>query len=129
VRFARRAAKPPLAAGATGDRFACVSVTDQGVGISEDDLPKVFEPFFTTKEVGEGTGLGLSLAHGIMREHGGWIDVTSSLGEGSCFTICLPLAGDDRSPEKADDKKANESSPGGPSPSAETSSKTPPKSS
>jgi two-component system NtrC family sensor kinase len=129
VRFACCAAKPPLAAGAAGDRFACVSVIDQGVGISEDDLPKVFEPFFTTKEVGEGTGLGLSLAHGIVREHGGWIDVTSSPGEGSCFTICLPLAGDDRSPEKADDNQADKSSPGGPSPSVEASSQTRPKSS
>jgi signal transduction histidine kinase len=60
------------------------------VGISEEHLQQLFEPFFTTKEVGAGTGLGLSLAYGIVQEHGGWIDVASRVGEGSCFTVFLP---------------------------------------
>ena len=57
---------------------------------SEEHMQQLFEPFFTTKEVGAGTGLGLSIAYGIVQEHGGWIDVTSRVGEGSCFTVFLP---------------------------------------
>ena len=61
-------------------------------GIPPENLPRLFEPFFTTKGPGEGTGLGLSVAHGIVRDHGGWIDVESEVGHGSRFTICLPAA-------------------------------------
>ena len=75
--------------------YACVSVRDEGSGIAEKDLSSIFDPFFTTKDVGEGTGLGLSLAHEIVREHGGWIAVASQLGKGSRFTIHLPLASND----------------------------------
>ena len=70
--------------------FYGIEVHDQGVGIPEEHLQQLFEPFFTTKEVGAGTGLGLSIAYGIVQEHGGWIDVTSRVGEGSYFTIFLP---------------------------------------
>ncbi|MGA2259520.1 MAG: HAMP domain-containing sensor histidine kinase [Thermoguttaceae bacterium] len=70
--------------------FYAVEVRDQGVGIPEEHMQQLFEPFFTTKEVGAGTGLGLSIAYGIVEEHGGWIDVTSRVGEGSCFTVYLP---------------------------------------
>ncbi|MGO9113986.1 MAG: sensor histidine kinase [Thermoguttaceae bacterium] len=70
--------------------FYAVEVHDQGIGIPEEHMQQLFEPFFTTKEVGAGTGLGLSIAYGIVQEHGGWIDVTSRVGEGSCFTIFLP---------------------------------------
>jgi two-component system NtrC family sensor kinase len=69
-------------------------IKDEGGGISKDNINHLFEPFFTTKNVGEGTGLGLSIAYGIVREHGGWIDVKSNVGEGSCFTIYIPLEAD-----------------------------------
>ena len=71
--------------------YAQITVTDQGEGISPEILDQIFEPFFTTKDVGEGTGLGLSIAYGIVQEHGGWIDVASELGQGSRFTVYLPL--------------------------------------
>jgi len=72
-------------------------VTDSGRGISEADLPKVFDPFFTRKEVGEGTGLGLSVAYGIIEEFDGEIRVESTLGVGSRFYIDLPLVNSDES--------------------------------
>jgi signal transduction histidine kinase len=67
-----------------------ISVCDEGVGIPEEHMSQIFEPFFTTKEVGAGTGLGLSIAYGIVQEHGGWIEVASEVGKGSCFTVYLP---------------------------------------
>lgn len=67
-----------------------VSITDTGVGIEEKNLPHIFEPFFTTKPVGQGTGLGLASAYGIIRNHGGMITVKSEQGKGSTFTIYLP---------------------------------------
>jgi two-component system, NtrC family, sensor kinase len=90
IAVCRRTASPP---GQTPPRPVdchCIEICDEGVGISPEDRQHLFEPFFTTKEVGEGTGLGLSIAYGIVREHGGWIDVASRPGEGSCFTIYLP---------------------------------------
>ncbi|TXD35582.1 HAMP domain-containing histidine kinase [Lujinxingia vulgaris] len=71
--------------------YVLVEVKDDGVGMSEDALEQVFEPFFTTKAVGEGSGLGLSVSYGIVREHGGWIDVTSTEGQGSTFGVYLPI--------------------------------------
>ena len=67
-----------------------VDVIDTGIGIPTDNLPKIFEPFFTTKEVGRGTGLGLAVCYGILTEHGGTLDVQSSVGYGTTFTITLP---------------------------------------
>ncbi len=67
-----------------------VEVRDEGVGIAEEHVWRLFEPFFTTKDVGEGTGLGLSIAYGIVQEHGGWINVSSRPGAGSCFVVFLP---------------------------------------
>lgn len=67
-----------------------VSIVDEGTGIPSEHLSKIFDPFYTTKDVGEGTGLGLPVVHGILTDHDGWIDVESTVGEGSCFTIVLP---------------------------------------
>jgi signal transduction histidine kinase len=70
--------------------WAVLEVRDQGTGIAAEKLLEIFDPFFTTKPVGEGTGLGLSVAHGIAQEHGGWIEVVSEPERGSCFRIWLP---------------------------------------
>ena len=67
-----------------------MDVTDTGVGIPDDVIGKIFEPFFTTKGVGEGTGLGLSTAYGIIKQTGGYIFATSKVGFGTTFTILLP---------------------------------------
>lgn len=68
-----------------------IRVTDTGAGIPARHLAQVFEPFFTTKEIGEGTGLGLSVAYGIVKDHKGWIHVDSVEGKGSTFSVCLPV--------------------------------------
>jgi len=70
--------------------FVKLTVQDEGVGIPEDRLDEIFTAFFTTKKEGAGTGLGLSVCHGIVREHGGWIEVQSEVGEGTQFTVYLP---------------------------------------
>jgi CheY-like chemotaxis protein len=75
-----------------GRRFARLDVRDTGRGIPPDVLPRIFEPFFTTKEVGKGTGLGLATAFGVVREHGGTIDVESDVGRGTLFQVWLPLS-------------------------------------
>jgi signal transduction histidine kinase len=90
VTVGERSADPPADHRGEAGRYLCLEVRDTGAGIAADDLPRVFEPFFTTKEVGEGTGLGLSVTYGIVREHGGWIDVASTPGVGSRFAIYLP---------------------------------------
>lgn len=71
--------------------YVVLAIEDTGVGMSADVLRRIFDPFFTTKDVGEGTGLGLSVAHGIISAHGGRIDVRSAPGQGSCFEVRLPL--------------------------------------
>jgi two-component system, NtrC family, sensor kinase len=67
-----------------------IDVTDNGTGISAENVAKIFEPFFTTKEIGKGTGLGLAVCYGILTEHGGSLDVNSTVGVGTTFTISLP---------------------------------------
>ena len=67
-----------------------VEVCDNGTGIDPAIRQKVFDPFFTTKPIGMGTGLGLSMSYGIIRDHGGTIDFTSTIGEGTCFFFRLP---------------------------------------
>jgi two-component system, NtrC family, sensor kinase len=64
---------------------------DTGHGIREEDIGRIFDPFFTTKEVGHGTGLGLAISFGIVKEHGGTITVESQVGQGTAFTIELPV--------------------------------------
>ena len=68
-----------------------VEVQDNGCGIRPEHRPRLFEPFFTTKPVGQGTGLGLSVSFGIVRDHGGTIEVESEVGRGSTFRVRLPL--------------------------------------
>ena len=70
--------------------YFCVYVRDEGIGIQEKNMQRIFEPFFTTKDTGMGTGLGLSIAYDIIQEHGGWIEVKSAPGAGSCFSVYLP---------------------------------------
>jgi signal transduction histidine kinase len=71
--------------------IAIVSISDTGRGIAPEHLKKIFDPFFTTKPVGEGTGLGLSITYGIIERHGGSITIESCLGEGTTFTIAIPI--------------------------------------
>jgi len=71
-----------------------ISIRDSGEGIKPDDIAHVFDPFFTTKDYG--TGLGLSVVHGIIQEHGGQIEVESELNKGTAFHILLPLVRFDR---------------------------------
>jgi two-component system NtrC family sensor kinase len=72
------------------DEAVCIRVEDHGEGMAPEILERVFEPFFTTKDVGHGSGLGLSVAHGIVEEHGGRIDARSKPGRGSVFSVYLP---------------------------------------
>ncbi|NGO39686.1 response regulator [Limisphaera ngatamarikiensis] len=72
--------------------FVWFEVTDHGCGISPDVLPRIFDPFFTTKGLGRATGLGLSTAHGIVKQHEGWIEVRTEPGRGSSFRVYLPVA-------------------------------------
>jgi len=69
-----------------------VEVSDTGIGIAPENMPKIFDPFYTTKEIGQGTGLGLAVCYGIVTEHGGRIGVESAVGRGTTFTITLPVA-------------------------------------
>lgn len=72
-------------------QYALLEVSDDGQGIPPDVLPKIFDPFFTTKPVGQGTGLGLATVYGIVKQSGGFIFAESQRGEGTCFSIYLPV--------------------------------------
>lgn len=104
-----RVAVPP------GD-YVIVKVVDEGVGIAPDKLSKIFEPFYTTKRTGEGTGLGLSTAYGIVKQTGGFIFVDSVQGVGTTFTLYFPAldygAVDEPEPEAAPAPRRSESNPG-----------------
>jgi len=84
-------AQPPPDLAPPAERYACITVTDQGAGIPAADLQHIFDPFFTTKDVGQGTGLGLSIAYGIIQDHSGWIDVCSQPGQGTRMAVCVPM--------------------------------------
>ena len=71
-------------------KFVCLSVRDTGTGIPAEVLPHLYEPFFTTKGKGKGTGLGLSTVYGIVKQHGGWMDLETAKGRGTTFTAYLP---------------------------------------
>jgi signal transduction histidine kinase len=93
IRLSHDKAVPPAEDGRPEQPCVRIEVRDRGTGIALDALPRIFEPFFTTKGVGEGTGLGLSVVYGIVKDHGGWIDVDSAQGKGSVFTVWLPERG------------------------------------
>lgn len=90
-------------AGPTPGQYVVLSVTDSGVGMSEEVKAHLFEPFFTTKEVGKGTGLGLATCYGIVKQSGGHIEVSSEMGQGSSVKVFLPS-----STESAEDPVADE---------------------
>jgi PAS domain S-box-containing protein len=85
-----RAPGPSLPEGLLPGPYVCIWVEDNGSGMGEETQRRIFEPFFTTKQVGQGTGLGLAVAHGIVEAHGGAIKVSSALGQGSRFDLFLP---------------------------------------
>jgi len=79
-----------ISAHKTDDGYVRVDVSDTGPGISPEHLDQIFDPFFTTKEAGKGTGLGLAIVYGIVEKHGGYIEVSSKVGEGTTFSVFLP---------------------------------------
>jgi signal transduction histidine kinase len=90
VRVVAESADPPPGTEADAGERVIVSIEDDGSGIPLEIRDRIFEPFFTTKDVGQGTGLGLSVAYGIVKEHGGWIDVVAGPERGSVFRAHLP---------------------------------------
>jgi CheY-like chemotaxis protein len=102
-------AEPPGPEAPPRGDYVALAVTDTGVGIPDDVLPRVFEPFFTTKEPGKGSGLGLSQVFGFAKQSGGGVGIETRVGEGTSVRIYLPradVAGDDPKPESVDVQQA-----------------------
>ena len=74
------------------DGVARIGISDTGIGISESDMATLFDPFFTTKPSGKGLGLGLAISYGLIRDSGGTLSARSRPGQGSTFTIALPIS-------------------------------------
>lgn len=99
VRTGRAPQPKRLKPGMIAAPMAEISIADTGCGIPRENLQRIFDPFFTTKKIGTGTGLGLSVSHGIIEAHGGTIEVDSEVGKGTTFRVLLPLI---ESPEMAE---------------------------
>ncbi len=84
-----------------------VDVTDTGIGIKPEALEKIFDPFYTTKPVGRGTGLGLSIVYGIIKKHGGYVEVKSEVNKGTTFSIYLPIASDESDEKTTGNESSN----------------------
>ena len=80
------------ASGAGPEEFVCLTIADTGCGISPSHLSRICEPFFTTKDAPDRSGLGLAFVYGTVKRHHGWTEVSSKMGEGTTFKICLPSA-------------------------------------
>jgi signal transduction histidine kinase len=89
TRLERGRRRPPD--GSNERDVLCLRVRDEGCGIPDENFPRLFAPFFTTKPPGEGTGIGLAVSRDIVGEHGGWIEVESREGSGSCFSMYIPM--------------------------------------
>ena len=75
----------------TEDGYVAVDVRDTGTGIKPEALEKIFDPFYTTKPAGRGTGLGLSIVYGIIKKHGGYVEVKSQVNVGTTFSVYIPI--------------------------------------
>lgn len=92
----------PVQGSVIKQKAVCITVRDEGEGIPPDNLERIFDPFFSTRTVSSSDGMGLAIAHSIVRQHGGWIDVESAPDKGTVFNICLPrihAAGDETAAE------------------------------
>jgi len=103
-----------VATGQGEEGFLTIAITDTGAGIEPEKMSQIFEPFYTSKPVGEGTGLGLPIVHGIVSDAGGHIDVTSEVGKGTTFSVHLPTSCDmgEEQERTAEYSAPKESSPG-----------------